>query len=194
VKILKYSVVAVGMLLTTPVFADDPAPANNPGTVTIDLTKLDQTSRNAILDELASERAKTAMPAITVDKAKEWAITGKGIGDAIAASAKAMSVGVNDFIKTPAGTLTVVTIFLYLFGHAFWAAVGGSIVWIVLGCVIWRSFMKFHGQKIIADKDGRMTTIEYDWHSHDAKVWSAIAHAAVFIFVSVSMTAIIFSA
>lgn len=183
---------SVGILLAAPAFADDATPANDPAKVTVDLTKLDQNSRNAVLDEIASERVKPALPVITVDKAKEWAITGKGIGDAIAASAKAMSVGVNDFIKTPAGTLTVVTIFLYLFGHAFWAAVGGSIVWIVLGCVIWKSFMKFHGQKIVTDKDGRTTTIEYDWHSHDAKVWSAIAHAVVFILVSISMTAIIF--
>ncbi|MBI3572177.1 hypothetical protein HY091_01415 [Candidatus Kaiserbacteria bacterium] len=177
-------------LLVTPAFAADTASSGNNTTVTIDLTKLDDVTRNAVIAAIKADQA-VAQPVVSANTARQWADVGQNIGNAIAETCKALSIGVNDFIKTPAGILTIAMLFFYLFGGSLWAVVGGSLVWVVLGSVIWKSFSIFHRPQKLMDKDGKQHFEIYEFHSNDARVVSVVAHVASFIVLSVIMIVII---
>jgi hypothetical protein len=194
IRAFALSLVLACGFLAAPAYADDAQGTVNSTTVSVDLTKLDPNARNAVIDAVkAAEAPATAVaqPPVSADTAKQWADVGKNIGSAIAETCKALSIGVNDFIKTPAGILTIAVLILYLFGASLWAVVGGTIAWIVLGSLIWASFRKFHMPQKLKDKDGNEHFETYDFHSDDARTVSAVVHACAFVLLTIVMLIIV---
>jgi hypothetical protein len=184
------AIVAIGLFTVS---AQAQEAADSSGTkITVDLNDLDQSAQSAVIAAKAKETAPTK-PTVTVDEAKKWTNIGKGLGDAISSTCKALSMSVNDFIKTPAGLLTVAMLVLYLFGHTIWSIVGGSIIWLVLGLVIWKSATKFLIPVRLTSADGEITFLHpYDFASTEARVMCAVAHAGTFLLLSVMMLIIMF--
>lgn len=110
--------------------------------VTVDLDKIPSDLAAKILD--AQKAPATTEPPITPSQAKEWADIGRSIGDAIAATAQSLSVGVNDFIKTPAGKMSVFVLFMYIIGWKLWTIIAGVVIWLVLGTTIFHSYRRLH--------------------------------------------------
>lgn len=179
---MRFKFALLGLLsllaISTPASADR---GDNNTTVTVNLQDLDDNTRNAVLSAIKPK----GTPNISPDDAKKWAIYGKGIGEAIAATAKALNVGINDFIKTPAGTYVILALALYLFGAHLWAVVAGALIWLIVGVTIWRSFRKFHMPFVLKGKDGAQVLETYHWDSKDAKTMSACAHCAFFLALSI---------
>lgn len=179
-------------LLATPAMAQDTAGNTK---VVVDLTKLDSNTRNVILDNIAaSQKVPAAVAAVSnPDTINRWSQVGKGVGDAIAAAAKALNTGVNDFIKTPAGTLVVWTLLAYLFGATLWHVVGGLLFWFMVVSLILWSFKKFHVQKVVWDKARTTpTVVKYEFRSSDARTTSAIAHVVAFAVITLATIIIVF--
>lgn len=141
------------------------------------------------------EKAKAAETIVTVNQAKQWADIGENVAKAIAATAKALSIEVNDFVKTPVGKWTLFFIFWYILGETVWTTVIGSLIWLVLGLVIWHSFRIFHIPKTVevdlgdGKKDKKL--LVYEFKSNDARSLSASLHAAIFILLSIMMIIVI---
>lgn len=106
----------------------------------VDLDKMDP----SLAAEVLKSQRKEENPVVTVQKAKEWAGIGEDVAKAIGATAKGLSMEVNEFMKTPVGKWTFVLIFWYVLGHKLWMIAGGMAIWIVLGSLTWKSFKKFH--------------------------------------------------
>lgn len=182
-----YLVVAMSVLAatTTPVYAD--IPAQNSTEVTIDINKLDDQTKLAVLNQIKKD-STPAVAAITPDKAKGWADTGKSIGEAIAASAKALNTGVNDFIKTPAGILTVWAILAYLFGGTILHIVFGPLIWAVVCFCLWRSMNAFCRPWKKTYKDGTILDKTYQWPTNDSRMtclWMHLIAMGVMTFIMI---------
>jgi hypothetical protein len=136
----------------------------------------------------------------TVDQAKQWSDIGTNLATAVGATAHALSMEANDFVKTPVGWWAFAFIFWYFLGHGLWHIIGGLIVWVVLGSVIWRSFRIFHiPNRKVATISGTPTDhvktfeyIKYKFESNDARAVSAIAHVAAFVGLGFIMLLIVF--
>lgn len=176
------------LIVSTPLaFAED-KPNNTK--VTVDITKLDSRVRDAVLDQVKETAPVTAVTTSTVS---EWAAAGKGVGEAIAAAAKALNTGVNDFIKTPAGTLVVWTIVLYLFGNKLFAIAFGPIVWAILTWLLWHSACTWFRPNVRTLKDGTVVDKTFKWPSgSEAKGFLAFAHIVIFTILSIIMLVTIF--
>ncbi|MDO8407803.1 MAG: hypothetical protein Q7S95_01020 [bacterium] len=165
--------------------------------ITVDLSKLPSETASQLLraqKTINEEKEKVAVP--TISQAKEWANVGKDLAEAVGATAKALSIEVNDFVKTPVGWWAFVFLFWYFLGAKLWAIGGGILVWIILGCVIWRSFRIFHiPQRQLVSEEGKAKHyeyIKYGFVSAEARVWSAIVHVVLFVLLSIVMLVIIF--
>ncbi len=163
--------------------------------VTIDLKNIDPKLATEILKAQKDSTQKNVVPT-TPAQAKEWATIGEEVAKAIAATAKALSIEVNEFVKTPVGKWTLFFIFWFLLGKKLWMIVGGTIAWIALGALIWKSFNHFHlPQKKLVEEKGDTKKYEYvkfDFNSKDARTVSAIVHVGIFCATSIVMMIIIF--
>lgn len=175
---------------------DQPPPSQTQ--VQVDLKDLNPTEQAAVLAAIKAHEG-SPITNITPQAAHAWAGIGKEIGSAFGETAKALNISVNDFIKTPAGVLTVWTIFLYLFGHTLWSIIGGSIAWIALTWLVWHSstyFLRPRFIKTTTREGGKVTTTvnkyEYEWSSKDSKMMCAAIHTAVFVAVTIMGISIVF--
>ena len=169
--------------------------------VLVDLDKIDPRIVKQIVEakqELAkhelAKKEKKVETIVTVDRAKEWANIGENVAKAIAATAKALSLEVNDFVKTPVGKWTLFFVFWYIIGKTIWTTTLGLLIWVVLGVVIWKSFKTFHIPKIEEVEVGgkkEKRRVYYEFHSRDARSWSAGLHVFVFIVLSIVMVVIL---
>ena len=163
--------------------------------ITVDLKKIDPNLAAKILD--AQKKSSDPKPAFTPDEAQKWSEIGESVAKAIAATAKGLSIEVNDFINTPVGKWSLFFVFWYLIGYKLWIIVGGILIWITLGSIILHSFKVFHipRKKLVsetksADGKGWERTYEYvpfKFVSNEAKVGSVWAHALSFGVLSLIM-------
>lgn len=77
--------------------------------------RLDQISKEAL--EKATEKNA---PVITPERITGWAQVAEGFANAMGAAAKQLNISVNEFIKTPAGMITI--------GVILWKVIGVSIL------------------------------------------------------------------
>lgn len=77
--------------------------------------RLEQLNKKA-LDKVAEDNA----PVITPERITGWTQVAEGFANAMGAAAKQLNVSVNDFIKTPAGLITI--------GVILWKVIGVSIL------------------------------------------------------------------
>ena len=174
------------------------AASANAQQISIDLGKLDSNLAAKVIEaqqNIEKAKAKVAVP--TVSQAKEWADVGKNLAEAVGATAKTLSIEVNDFVKTPVGWWAFAFIFWYFLGAKIWSIFGGTIVWIVLGSIVWHSFSTFHIPKKKLVKEGPEKVKQYDYKTYEfktpaGKVGSAWAHGLAFGVLSFVMLLIIF--
>ena len=166
--------------------------------ITVDLDKLDKNTAGDVIEQLKPKPGilAEAKPPVTAEQAKQWADIGKSVGEAIGATAKALSVEVNDFVKTPVGKWAFFLVFWYVIGHKIWAIVGGITIWIALSLVIWKSFRIFHIPKkeVLKDKDGneqKIQLVKYEFVSSDSRTVSAVVHVIAFVALSIAMAVVI---
>lgn len=76
--------------------------------------RLDQINKEAV------EKATGGIPTITPERITGWAQVAEGFANAMGAAAKQLNISVNDFIKTPAGMITI--------GVILWKVIGVSIL------------------------------------------------------------------
>lgn len=177
--VLMILALVTGLSFVGPAFADAPT---NSTKVTVDLQDLGTNERSAVLDAVKNEQPKITN--VTPDEVKKWSAIGKGIGDAFAATAKALNVGINDFIKTPAGVMVMWGLAVYLWGGTLWGVFAGSLIWLILGSLIYRSFRKFHMPYVLKNADGSEKLDEYPWSDGGWKITSGIIHGGAFIIIS----------
>jgi len=163
-------------------------------TVTVDLSQVDSETARRVLAE--KKRIDSGLsPQITIDNVEKWSQVGKNVADAVAATAKGLSVEVNEFIKTPVGKATFFLVAWKFFGAKLWSVIGGTIAWIILSSLIWKSFSIFHRpQKVLVKQENKTKFYEYkayDWHSHDAKTFSAVVHVLIFCLLTITMLIIV---
>lgn len=172
--------------------------------VRVQLEDLDSSTAARVLEQLksANEKRKAveaagAVP--TADKASQWADVGVKLAGAISSAAKAMSIEVNEFVRTPVGKWAMIFLFWYLLGAKIWAILVGIFAWVSVGGIILWSYRRLHiGRRVRRTVDGKTeTTIEYyPWREtvnsagrgtgrYEAKVTSACFHAGAFLLWSV---------
>lgn len=66
--------------------------------------------------EAAKEVANANTPLVTPEKITSWATVATGLASAVSSAAREIGIGVNEFIKTPAGIIIVVGIIFKAFG------------------------------------------------------------------------------
>lgn len=81
--------------------------------------------------EMASTKKAPSVP--TIGTVERWASFGQQIGSALAGTARELGIVANEFIKTPAGQITMVLI--------IWKIMGSEIVHIVSGLMILAIFL-----------------------------------------------------
>ncbi len=168
--------------------------------VNIDLSKIDSNLAAKIIEaqqQIQKAKEKAEVPKVTVSQAKEWADVGKNLAEAVGATAKALSIEVNDFVKTPVGWWAFAFIFWYFLGAKLWAIFGGTVAWIVLGSIIWHSFRIFHipQKKLVSEDDAKVKKyqyVKYDFKSDEARTTSACFHVGAFVVLSIAMLIVIF--
>lgn len=158
-----------------------PANAQN---MNIDLTKMPPDVAAAIVKAEQERKTNIKVPS-TIDEAKKYAEIGEQVGTAIAATAKALSVEVNDFVKTPVGWWAFIFVFWYFLGAKLWHIVGGIIFWTIFTFMIWKSLKYFHiPRRVLVAVNGKEKRYEYQdfkWKSNEAKALSATVHASFFV-------------
>jgi hypothetical protein len=163
--------------------------------MTIDLSKMPPEVSAAVLK--AQQDAKGGIkPPSSIEEAEKYADFGKHVAEAISATAKGLSIEVNDFVKTPVGTWAFVFVFWYFLGHKIWAIFGGVVFWIALNSMLWKSYRHFLMEhQVLKSTNGTEKVYEYqsyDFKSRDAKTGCAWAHTFLFVLVNLSCMLIIF--
>lgn len=170
------------------------APAQqNQTSVTIDLSKLPADKVAAVME--AQKAANNPIPDIpTVEKAKEWVVFGKEIGVVLATVCKELSIGVNDFVKTPVGKITMYMIVWKVMGQDIWHIVGGLGMWVLVTSILIWSYRFFHMTvKVGSAKEGNLRYIpRYTFETKDARGASASAHAIIFVVLTAVCLIIVF--
>ncbi len=171
-------------------------------TVTIDLSKLDPAQATAVLEAKKKIEAlsQPVVEVVNTEKLNEWADVGLKVGQALSSICKELSIGVNDFIQTPVGKLTMVLIVWKVVGIELWNIVGGITVWVAMMSLVWYSFRFFHMTKKITTYDhgnpkmvARVDYVRrYIFESKDAKVGSTCAHVIIMVIVTIVCLSIIF--
>lgn len=191
---------ALSVMLCAPLAAQD-APINVSGTtVTIDLDKLSPSQAADVLKaKQTADGNRKEIP--TAKQVSEWTDVGKGVAEAIAAAAKSLAIGVTEFINTPIGWWTMVFVVFYLVGGKLWAIFGGSILWVVLMVLLWRSYRTFFlGKRTLVrtDPDG---TQHYDLKRYqfrddrggsEGRAAAAAIHTILFVAATIVCALIVF--
>lgn len=159
----------------------------------VDLDKMDPALAAQVLE--SQRKKEEGKPAVTIQNAKEWAGIGEDVAKAIGATAKALSMEVNEFMKTPVGKWTFILIFWYVLGHKLWMIAGGIMIWAVLGSLAWKSFKRFHMPQAVITKnkagEDEVKYVSYEFRTSDAKIMSAVIHTIFFCVLSIAMALVI---
>jgi len=120
----------------------------------------------------------------SVDAMAKWAEVGKGIAVSLSAACKELSIGVNEFVKTPVGKLTTALIVWKVIGKDIWHMLLGFILFFVTMPIVISSFVYFHMRKKVKHEDGTITYIErYEWEGPAGKIGSAWAHGLTMVLI-----------
>jgi hypothetical protein len=149
-----------------------------------------QAQRVIEADKVADEWVKANKLPKTPEAVKEWAGIGKEVADALAQTAKALSIEVNEFVKTPVGKMVAFLIIWRLVGDKFWKIIAGTAIWIGAGWFLWRNFSRLHLPReewvkgAGTDGKGEWRDRTFKWNSKEAKTTSAAFHTGAFIVLS----------
>jgi hypothetical protein len=149
--------------------------------VVIDLNKITPEEAQAVMQAKQSAEGKLAVPK-TVDEAEKWANTGMNIAKALGAACKELSIGVNEFARTPVGQLTTLLIVWKVIGHELVNIIGGSIAWIFITLVVFSSYRYFHMSLKMKKADKTVEFVpRYTFKNEDYKMGSIAIHAVIFV-------------
>ncbi len=168
------------------------------------LKGLPSSARNELIKKArrefeADSSPKSVIADIDPEKAEKWA---KVIGGTIKTISEDLSLGVNEFVKTDVGKITMVLIVYKVIGEDIKAIVFGAGAWLLVTPILLMSFRFFHGSRKlkIKDEEGNITDIKYipryKWNTCDdgssaAKIGSAAIHIVVFVAISITCLAIV---
>lgn len=111
----------------------------------------------------------------------------KAISNGIRIVCTDLSIGVNDFIKTDVGKITMFLLIYQVLGKDLKGVVFGMLLWIVTMPLIVTSFIHFHTRYKVKtlDKESKVESVSYaeryKWYSSEAKGFSALAHTMLFV-------------
>ena len=136
--------------------------------VTIDLSDLSDSTRNQVYEMIKEKKEKAektieVVKDVTPEKMQTYASVAKEISTAIKEIASNLNIEVNNFAKTPVGYMSFGLLIWHYAGQTIVAntleAVGGSIFWIVLLCVLnyvsKRTIFKTKVERVIYADDGK---------------------------------------
>ena len=103
--------------ISTAAFADSCDITGASGLTAAQVQQLKTNCEKMKLDTVSSVPEQAS--SVTPKKLSEWAQASKGFADAIGIAAKEMGIAVNDFIKSPAGMITVLIILWKVMGSFF---------------------------------------------------------------------------
>ena len=149
------------------------------------------------------ESAENGLPSgqTATEMAEEWAVFGERFGQVIASICKELGIAANEFIQTPVGKLAAIGIMWKILGEAWWGIIGGSLVWMIVTGLLWRSFSHFHMSKKVVIREGpwkwsKVKSVEfkrcYEFDDNNYQVGSVCAHAGFFALITVTCLVIVF--
>lgn len=121
---MKRILLVVALMFSSGVFAS--CEISNTGLPDNVVQKLKSDCENLRLAEVSKKTAEkesgvgSMLPTITPERVTGWAQVAEGFANAVGAAAHQLGVSVNDFIKTPAGMITI--------GVILWKVIGVSIL------------------------------------------------------------------
>jgi len=122
--------------------------------------------------------------AINPDTMAKWAEIGKGIATSLSAACKELSIGVNDFVKTPVGKLTTALIVWQVVGKDIWHIILGMLLFFTMTPLVIGSFLYFHTNKKVKLADGKIEYVErFRWSGNNGRVGSAWGHVIFLIII-----------
>jgi hypothetical protein len=147
---------------------------------TVDMTQLTETQKAEIMKIINNKESP----------ASEWARNfkgiGKEIGEALNETARALTINVNEFAKTPVGNLTTVLLVYKIIGKEVIRLIIATLAWIIISSLILWSFYKFHVPYRVVEEDPTTKTKKirfiqkYEFKTNEARVTSASMHAICF--------------
>jgi len=159
--------------------------------VTVDLTKLSNNTRNEILNlKSKKEGSIEATISSSPEVAKNWINVGKEIGNAVNEMAKALNTNINEFAKTPVGRTAMFLLVYKLIGKDIISKGFCLMIYAFITVLLIWSFRKFHVNERVERSEidnndnvvKRVLYIEkYNFYSRDAKTMSAFVHAGLFV-------------
>jgi hypothetical protein len=147
---------------------------------TIDMTQLTEQQKSEIMKIINNKESAV----------NEWARNfkgiGKEIGEALNETAKALTINVNEFAKTPVGNLTTFLLIYKIIGKEIIRLIIATLAWIIISSLILWSFYKFHVPYRVVEEDPTTKTKKirfiqkYEFKTNDARVTSATMHVICF--------------
>ncbi len=159
-----------------------------------DLEGLSSSARQELINKKMKEfKSSSTLANLDPEKAERWA---KIISTTIKTISTDLSIGVNDFVKTDVGKITMALIVYKVIGDDVRHIVFGILGWLMTSFILIMSFRHFHGSQRVElkDKDGNTTEIKYvpkfKWATgggggSEAKMCSSILHAAMFTAITI---------
>jgi len=158
----------------------------------IDLGKLPPEVAASLLKAEQDRKGGVQLPT-TIEQAEQYAKIGEHVASAVAATAKGLSIEVNEFVKTPVGWWTFIFVFWYFLGAKLWHIVGGILFWSIGTIVTWKSFKTFFiTRHLISERNGEKKYGSYEFNSSDAKAMSAVTHTVIFAAITITSLILIF--
>jgi len=161
----------------------------------LDLSKLPPDVAAQVLKAEQDRKGGVQLPS-TVEQAEQYAKIGEHVASAVAATAKGLSIEVNEFVKTPVGWWTFIFVFWYFLGAKLWHIIGGILFWIASTIMIWKSLKTFHMQrKVLVAENGKEKTYDYKtfaFKSDEARTTSACVHFVTFAIVTLVSLLLVF--
>ena len=164
---------------------------------TLDLRDLEGLSSSAkqefVNKKIKEFKAASTLANLDPEKAERWA---KIISTTIKTISQDLSLGVNEFVKTDVGQITMFLIVYKVIGDDIRHIVFGMLGWFMTSLILIISFRHFHGSKKLEIKDdkGNVTDIKYvpkfKWAlgvdgGSDAKTVSGVMHTIMFTAITI---------
>lgn len=153
---------------------------------------------NKKVEEEAAEKAAKAVakkveevPMITPEKLTSWATVAEGFTRAVGAAAKEVGVSINEFIKTPAGMITMAFIVLKAFGSGLikiWVIFFLTVVTYYVNRHLWTESTIEVQKSLWAFKWSKSKRVYYNFKEMpDFAGWISILGTLVYLFVSTTV-------
>jgi hypothetical protein len=157
------------------------------------LTPEERVQLMALQDKMNQQRADERMEA-----AEKWIGIGERFGEKlgkiIGDVCKELGIQANEFIKTPAGKLTVGLIVWKVIGEDLWDIVGGTLAWLCITSILFVSFRHFHMNERTVNKESAEVKYisRYDFEDQNYETGSAWAHGIGFLLTTAVCLLIVF--